>query len=303
MKKLLVIGGESSESEETRSLAAIADYVREGISQYSHDVQVDHCNIQDIGFVVTESGNSIVDMNTGHDIARNDLIVFRGRIFPSINQVTLIAEYLKSKNVRFVASAYADRRAISKVAQMFQFASIGCRVPKTVTGHNSHIPELIEKHLQYPVVCKAVNASHGRDNYLVKNKEELLEILSKSPDLTFMAQEFIKNDGDYRILIVGDEHLIIHRQAIEGSHLNNTSAGASAKLVDAKDVPAEVIKQAHDIARTTHYEITGVDAIISTDTGKHYFLEINSQPQLLTGAVTAEKQDLIGKYFAELLAD
>ena len=116
-----------------------------------------------------------------------------------------------------------------------------------------------------------------------------------------MLQEFIPNDGDYRILVAGDNILGIERKAVEGSHLNNTSQGGSARLVSQDVLPEGMIADARRIARHLDMTIAGVDALIDKHTGEYYFLEVNSQPQLMSGAYVNQKEQLIGVSLSALL--
>jgi D-alanine-D-alanine ligase-like ATP-grasp enzyme len=44
----------------------------------------------------------------------------------------------------------------------------------------------------------------------------------------------------------------------------------------------------------------GVDVMQNKETGKYYFLEVNMQPQLTTGALLKEKQALLVDFFSGL---
>ncbi len=302
MKKVLVIGGVNPGSKETSSPEDIVRYVQSAIDDNIDDVVVKCCPLDEIGYFISNESRQIYDLRNDSNIESYDLVFFRGKMQTANNEAATIANYLQEKNVKYVSSAYGTRRAVGKVAQMFQFSNIGCSVPVTVSTSAFYMPQLINRHLEYPIILKAVNASHGNDNYLVRTEDEVKTILEQSPDTRFMAQEFIKNEGDYRILVVGNDYLIIHRLATGDSHLNNTSAGGKATVIDRANFPKLITEQAQLIAKSAGYEITGVDAIIDVNSGKHYFLEMNSQPQLLTGAAVIQKKELLGKYFAELLS-
>jgi glutathione synthase/RimK-type ligase-like ATP-grasp enzyme len=276
--------------------------VQSSLEGILEDAQVDCCPLNEIGYFISNESSQIFDLRNNRSIDNYDLVFFRGKMQTANNEAATIASYMQSKGIKYVSTAYGTRRAVGKVAQMYQFSSIGCSIPITVSAAANYMPKLIREHLDYPVILKDVNGSHGNDNYLLNTEEELQKILDNSPNIKFMAQEFIKNEGDYRILIIGNDYLIIHRLARGNSHLNNTSAGGTATVIDHDKFPAKIVEEAQKIAKVSCYEITGIDAIIDTDSDKHYFLEMNSQPQLLTGAAVAEKKALLGKYFADLLA-
>ena len=136
---------------------------------------------------------------------------------------------------------------------------------------------------------------------LISGVLRLAGILQKQPDLQFMAQEFIANQGDFRVLLMGPEVAIIHRQSQGDSHLNNTSVGGQATLIPTNDFPTEVIEESRKFAELCEYEISGVDVIFDSSTNKHYFLEINSQPQLMTGAEVPLKSHMLCSYFSQVL--
>jgi D-alanine-D-alanine ligase-like ATP-grasp enzyme len=61
-----------------------------------------------------------------------------------------------------------------------------------------------------------------------------------------------------------------------------------------------VLQDARKITAFYKMTIAGVDALQSKETGEFYFLEVNAQPQLMTGAFTDKKAEMIGKLFDDL---
>ncbi|QQS18807.1 hypothetical protein IPL68_01950 [Candidatus Saccharibacteria bacterium] len=117
----------------------------------------------------------------------------------------------------------------------------------------------------------------GNLNYLVNDLHELQEIFEQPSDkpLNFIVQDYIPNDGDFRILAMGDMvRLVIHRQAQNGSHLNNTSQGGSAAVVPVESLPESVRDASLRMARLLKREVTGVDMIRHNETGEYYFWKL-----------------------------
>lgn len=301
MKNILLLGSLSTDQGESKAMARMVEFVIQAMSTAGKKVIASFCHIDELAYIVNNNDAHIYDLRNQQPLETYDLIFFRGKVQPRINDAALVSYFLQKKGIPTVNTAYKDRRAVGKVPQMYQMRDLGLPIPDSVSAPVKHLPVLIEKYLGYPAIVKDIQGSHGSDNYLVKSQAELEDILQKHPDVRFIAQEFIPNDCDYRILIAGPEQIIIKRQGQEGSHLNNTSQGGTAVLVNAKDFPAEIIEQARKYAASCQYEIAGVDAIIDSITGKHYFLEINSQPQIASGAFVDEKSVLIGDYFSQLL--
>lgn len=300
MKKILVIGSAKTDEVEKQSLQNMVAFIQ-GSLKDKDQFSVFGCHLDEISYVTSNNGVEICDLRNERELAEYDLVYFRGKLRAYINDVALISSYLDAKGITFLTSAYKNRRATGKVPQMFQLQLLGFPIPYSVSASAGYLPELIDEHLTYPVILKDMHGGHGNDNYLVKNKDELQSILKDRTVVRFIAQEFIPNDGDYRVLIIGEETAIIHRKGSDDSHLNNTSQGGTATLVGVSEFPKEIVEQARIYAAECQYEIAGVDAIIDKNTGKHYFLEINSQPQLMTGAFVEKKQEMIGKYFKQLL--
>lgn len=302
LKRILIIGSKSSESGESQALANMEQFVRDALGAPAGvEIVVTGCHLDEIGFVISNDQVSSLNMNDGTDLKDYDLVFFRGKLAPSINVAASVAQYLDDHHVPHLNTAYAKRRAVGKVAQMFQMAALDLPIAKTVSTNARHLPALIAQQLTYPVIVKDVQGAHGSNNYLVASEEELVKILADQPEVTFMAQEFITNDGDYRVLLVGDHAAIIHRKGQDGSHLNNTSTGGQATLINLDEFPAAILEQSRQFATYCGYEIAGVDAIIDKNTGKHYFLEINSQPQLASGAFIDTKSQLLADCFYDLL--
>ena len=158
---------------------------------------------------------------------------------------------------------------------------------------------------EFPVVLKGVQASRGNDNYLVDSIDEVFETIQLTDDLDgpwFVAQGFVPNDGDYRIIVMGDKvELVIHRQSRSDSHLNNTSKGGIATQLQVTDLPDDIQAQCVSLARLLRREITGVDMIRHSQTGEFYLLEINNMPQMATGSLVSVKLAELDMYLAKKL--
>lgn len=152
----------------------------------------------------------------------------------------------------------------------------------------------------YPVIAKGVFASRGKDNYKLDSQEQLASTLSSSDESDgpwYIVQSFVPNEGDYRVIVMGDTvELVIHRRAEGGSHLNNASQGGDAILVPVADLPAGMADECVHLARAIKREVTGVDMICDSRTGKYYLLEINNMPQLATGVFVGEKMKVLDAY-------
>lgn len=303
MKKVLVIGSLSTQSAETRAIADTAEFVKQAIEKSGiAKIDVFYCHLDDLGYIISgANGSKMPDLRNNRDLAEYDLVFFRGKLAGNINLAATASQYLRFNNIPHVNTAYGSRRAIGKLPQLYNMVALDMPVPSTVSAKAQYLPSLIERHLTFPVIVKDVQGAHGSHNYLIKDSQELNRILAQNPDIDFMAQEFIPNEGDYRVLIVGDKVTLIYRQSAGKSHLNNTSVGGKATLADLDTLDPKIIEQSKLISKFCEYEISGVDVIVNQENGSYYFLEINSQPQLQTGAFVEEKKALLGQFFNQLL--
>ncbi|CAN5144117.1 hypothetical protein BH09PAT3_BH09PAT3_0930 [soil metagenome] len=300
MKHILLIGTLSNITDETAAVERMRDYVASAVNA-DDQVDVSFCHIDELDFVVSNESAAIIDSRNKRPITDYSIILFRGKFKAAANEVALVSSYAMQNGITVLNSSFAKRRAVGKVAQMYHLVGLNLPIPNTVSAPNNRLPALITEHLGYPTVVKDTHGAHGDTNFLVKDERQLVEILDQYPTITFMAQQVIPNDGDYRVLITGQEVLIILRQGSPDSHLNNTSQGGQATLVDNARFSSEILDEARHFAKFCDYEIAGVDVIFDRETGKHYYLEINSQPQIASGAFVDEKAVNIGKYFRQLL--
>jgi glutathione synthase/RimK-type ligase-like ATP-grasp enzyme len=302
-KRVLVLGSLSTDIGEDEALERMRAFMAEALDAERTDTSVAFCHIDQLGFVANNDTAEIIDLRNDVNLREYDMVFFRGKLRFAINDVSLVSWYLQKTGIPSLNSAYSNRRATGKVPQLFQMHELGMSIPYSVSASNDHLPRLIDQHLSYPVVVKDIHGGHGNNNFLVHSNEELQKVLTEHSDIRFVAQEFIPNDCDYRVLLVGPKELIIRRQAEGESHLNNTSQGGSATIVPSRDFPADIIKQSRAYAEYCKYELAGVDVMFDKNTNKPYFLEINSQPQIATGAFVPEKTKLVGEYFRSILGD
>lgn len=180
-----------------------------------------------------------------------------------------------------------------KLSQMMLFASNGLSVPRTIACWDHEMLREKAEILGFPVIVKANNGMKGSDNFKIDEATQLEE-LALIPQQRFIAQEFIPNEGDYRVLFAGDYErpLIFKRLPTEGSHLNNTSKGAEAVRYDVADFDARALQMCVEAAQAVRRIITGIDIMQDARDGSWVLLEANVNPALSMGAFLEEKRDM-----------
>ncbi len=296
-RSVLIIGGRNTDHGESEVMAGYASYFIKGVK----NVTASYAHFDDLSFVIAPDRFAIYDHRNECSLDTYDLIVFRGKIRINNELAYCVSRYCTLNNIQFF-NDYTPYRPASKVSQAVTFHELGVQFTKTVYAMRPDIlRRVVETELTTPFILKDSYGSHGNDNYLVNSFDAAVAILNDSSEKKFIAQEFFPNDCDYRILCIGAETFIIRRRANRESHLNNTSQGGTAEIVPETFFPSVSIEQAHAIASDLRMGIAGVDLLYNENTGEYAFLEVNSQPQLNSGAFPAEKQEVVRRYINLLL--
>lgn len=198
-----------------------------------------------------------------------------------------VAHYLEGKGI-----PYADHQArheyTAKTTNYMSMWAHGVSVPETVWGTKSmllHYVDGLQKE-QYPIIIKAIHGQKGQDNFLVQSQEEAHTLL-EATDIDMVIQQFIPNDGDYRIGVYGHKsRWALYRRSGGASHLNNVSAGAVASNLSINEVPTAILQLAEAAAAACDLAISGVDVVEDKITHELYVFEANQGSQVVTGAFT-----------------
>ena len=175
-----------------------------------------------------------------------------------------------------------------KAWQMLILEKAGIEVPMTTYGSLWYLYEtMVNKDLfNFPVIIKGSGGDRGTRVYKADNLEQLEKLvrdLRKSEvedGRRYMLQEFIPNDGDYRVLVLGDKVLGVMKRSAEqnsGEFRNNYSAGGT---VEVAELPEEIKQLAIRAAKVCGLAVAGVDvAFRDNDLKKPVIWEVNKGPQ------------------------
>lgn len=183
-----------------------------------------------------------------------------------------------------------------KAYQMLALKKAGIEVPKTIYGslwylyeimcgsqHNfcsAHTnvatlrlraEKLVASPFNFPVIIKGSGGDRGTRVFRADNLEEmekLIRNLRKSETeegKRYMLQEYIPNNGDYRILVLGKTVLgAMKRTAGEGDFRNNFSAGGR---VEVAQLPEEIERLAVKATEVCGLMVAGVDVMAKNPSG------------------------------------
>lgn len=294
MKKVLILSGISDNRLSTDYAGHFSKYI--GSCKFTN-IKFDH-----LVFEVTPNKFEVTDGRSGQNLRDYDLVMIREYRGIYIDMAYAVSKYLELAGIPFFNKNYLIYRPISKLAQAILFHLAKVNFPATYLSLN---PELLKPAIQligYPAIVKDTMGMHGSINFLVKSFNELSDAFEQNPKTKFIVQPYHPNTHDYRILLMGDEEpLQIKRTRTNSSHLNNTSRGAIGEVVN--ELPGEILSQARGLTKAFQIDVGGIDVLQSQQDGQYYFLEVNNQPQLVTGAVTQAKikkfEDFLNSYFTK----
>lgn len=225
---------------------------------------------------------------------------------------TALAYWMDQAHVPFIGQTVRNLYPHTKLAEMIKLVDAKLPYVKSVyASRNADIPQALQWGMEkiglaLPVVIKAINASHGAHNFIVRSFKEL-ENLPLDDQYHYIIQEFIPNSFDYRILIVDDRaQLIIKRtRQDQNLHLNNSALGAHTTVYEAEDFDdKEILDLALQAARCfDRTDIAGVDVLRNDETGEPYILEVNKTPNFSIGATegdVAKKLHVLYTYMDKL---
>lgn len=239
------------------------------------DAKINAISINDLG-----SG----DVTALRSISSKDVVFLLGTGLPSSRLPELVG-YVNCRyffNDRpFRCEKIGDKRyqqeAVAKVAPQYAIEthSIG-----SVDGAK----------LQYPVLVKPPDGTCGRGVRLLEDVEDF----RRSRKASLIVQPFIRNDGDWRVVVIdGKAVSAIKRVGRIGQVTNNIATGSYAIAERDPAVLERVFEVAEAAAAALEFDYVGIDVIRDLDDGGFYFLEANERAtfetsQLLTGINIAE---------------
>jgi glutathione synthase/RimK-type ligase-like ATP-grasp enzyme len=291
MKNILVLFASVPKNQSDDNWLGFGTKLQAELNKDTHKISISA--LTELGYLANGKKSKIWHLSEGYDLKDFDLIVIRNS-GKYKELAKCVANYAKLNQIKLI-DRFWTKISISgdKLSCSFLRASHNIPTPITLGAKNNIklLKALKQTKLDFPLICKDNDGKKGRNNYLVPNISELKDILSNNPDISFVLQEYITNNGDYRILVMGSSApLIFLRQGDKSkTHLNNTSQGGKSTLINPEDLDPEIMKLAIKAAKIEKISLAGVDIITNSETNKHYILEVNTAPQIHSGAFIPEK--------------
>ena len=284
----------------------ITEKFAKNVTQSGKKLAVTYAAYEDLRYTVGPTGPAI--RLGDRDIASFSLVHFKTTA-RYLDIAAATARYLEAVRVPFIDEVTKYYPSGSKLYQYFRLRGDDLLVPLSIFLFPEPLQMSfteLKARLGLPFVLKDIHGNKGEHNYLVKDKRSFDAACrqAKKHDLYLIAQAFIPNDGDYRVLVFGSKiSLVIYRQRqSDDTHLNNTSQGSKATLIPTTRLPATIQAACLQAAKVLERQVAGVDIVQDKVSGLWYCLEVNDGPQLATGSFAAEKHAAFAAYLERKLA-
>lgn len=256
---------------------------------------IDLVPIQYHDLVLRQKGSDFEIWYQGKPLSEFDLFFFRavGEATEWANLLLLYAQKKKIPLVDEYLAAFGPERRLKSISGVF-LAKSKVNYPRTSFAANKEALLAEAKKFKYPFVLKISRGGrHGLGTLLVSDKKVLERSIKGRIEKTgFLLQEYIPNDGDYRLMVIGYQVLGgFKRQKKEKRLVLSQSLGPSEAL---KTIPQAVKEEAEKACQALKVEIASVDMVIDKRNRKPVIIEVNEAPQFevfekRTGINVAEK--------------
>lgn len=111
-----------------------------------------------------------------------------------------------------------------------------------------------------PCIMKSVSGHGGQEVFFVKDIESANRIKSEHPNLKFIYQEFLENDGDTRIYMLDCKPVVSIKRKSNKDYRNNYSLGGEVELYEPSK---EMVEAAVKVANLLKADFIGVDFLLT----------------------------------------
>ncbi len=219
----------------------------------------------------------------GFEITSDTVAVIRGSITRKDSWMDIVST-LEKDGICVVNSRQCISICADKYRTYLKLADYSINQPNTALITDAEkSKEAFEKlNSKYPIILKTLRGSKGVGVLFVESEkglDSLCQVLYKQDeDADLLLQEFIPNEYDVRVLVLGGKVLAnMKRPVIEGDFRSNVSQGSEPVKIDLTEVEiTECLKAAKAVGGLW----TAVDFIPSKNREKEppYILEVNSSP-------------------------
>lgn len=219
----------------------------------------------------------IKDNNLQLNLPKCDFVIY-------LDKDIYLARMIEKQGIRMFDSADFIKLCDDKGLTNISLSNKGILMPKTISGPLFYSQELKEENFKFldyvieelglPLVFKKVYGSLGTGVFLVKSKDELINLYKEHCRNPLQFQEYIKtSDGrSMRILIIDEQIVGGFERYNSEDFRSNFSTTASAKPLVITD---KIRKVSEYIAKLYHIEYAGLDFLFG-ENDEPILCEMNS---------------------------
>lgn len=115
---------------------------------------------------------------------------------------------------------------------------------------------------RFPAIMKSVSGHGGEQVFLLEDKDDpqYKKILKENPDLKFIYQEFVHNDGDVRVYVLNHKVVVGIKRKNPYNYRNNFSLGGNVSIYQLNE---EMEEAAIKVADLLNADFIGVDFLLT----------------------------------------
>ena len=228
--RILVISSDSNNDKLFHTAQRVTDEAKKS----GHDVYVVKVEgaiiLYDDGYKIYNS-----DDKDGFAINRDTIAIVRGAVRLKKSYLDLLSQ-LEKIGVCMVNSRETVEISSDKYRTYIKLQDFGLTQPKTVLIPNDDTWKQALETLdnKFPIIMKTLEGSKGVGVLFIESErqiESLVQLLySQNKDVDLLIQEYIKTDGDIRVIVLGGKVIAsMKRDVVEGDFRSNVSQGAKVE--------------------------------------------------------------------------
>ncbi len=243
-----------------------------------HDIELLILSPEQIDIIVTREDRKSILVD-GVPTALPDFILPRMGANTTYFALAVI-RHLERLGVYSVNSSQGIDTVKDKLFTLQILAESNFPIPKTILLKFPAGPDIVEKHLKFPVIVKTLSGSQGSGVFLSTEKnsfDDLLHLIhATNKTANIILQEFIETSKgrDLRVLTIGGRVLAaMERVARNGSFKANYSIGGE---VITYEITPEIEWLVLEVSRILNLDVAGIDLLFDRQGFK--ICEVNSSP-------------------------
>jgi len=297
MKKILLLVARQNPQIDTAKRHRL---FAESIKNKDRSVRLTAAALDELVYLAGDGIAKIYHPIKGFDLKDFDLVVFK--TFSAEPELAIVAQiYLRMHQRRYLEDGIPDV-GVSKHVCAFNRQAHRLPHPLTLYARPRQLITALrqpDSPLKPPYIVKDTLGRKGHENYLCQNIAQVSHILKAHPEIGYVVQRYIVNDGDWRLLVLGNRVRLAMRRTLSPSSHKSNALVAFKELVSVSSVPPVIRRDAIRAVRAERLTVAGVDIVIDKDRGDHYILEVNRGPQLDSGRFIDQKMECYSDYLLE----